>query len=51
VRFLVWLLIGFLIYFSYSRWHARLQTGTGIRPDMLDAMKHGHAPQSPTDLR
>lgn len=51
LRFVVWLLIGFLIYFSYSRWHARLQTGVGIRPDMMDAMEHGHAPQSPTDLR
>ncbi|MCB0912841.1 MAG: amino acid permease [Propionibacteriaceae bacterium] len=51
LRFLVWLAIGFAIYFLYSRSHARLTTGAGIRRDMLDAMAHGHAPQSPTEPR
>jgi len=51
LRFLVWLVIGFAIYFSYSRWHARLETGVGIRPDMLEAMEVGHAPHLPDDLR
>jgi APA family basic amino acid/polyamine antiporter len=51
LRFLIWLAIGFVIYFAYSRSRSRLATGVGIRPDMLDAMEQGHAPQSPTDLR
>ncbi len=51
LRFLIWLAVGFVIYFSYSRWHARLQTGLGIRPDMIEAMAAGHAPYQPDDLR
>ena len=27
IRFLVWLVIGFAIYFSYGYWHARLGKG------------------------
>ncbi len=51
LRFLIWLVIGFLIYFLYSRSHSRLATGVGIRPDMLAAMEEGHAPHDPGDLR
>jgi APA family basic amino acid/polyamine antiporter len=51
VRFLVWLVIGFVIYFAYSRSHSRLETGVGIRSDMLKAMEEGHAPANPDDLR
>ena len=51
LRFLVWLVIGFLIYFVYSRSHSRLQTGVGIRPDMLEAMAEGHVPAEPDDPR
>ncbi|MCA0295874.1 MAG: amino acid permease [Actinobacteria bacterium] len=51
VRFVGWLAIGFIIYFAYSRSHSRLETGVGIRPDMLKAMEEGHAPQNPDDLR
>ena len=50
-RFGVWLLVGFVIYFLYSRSHARLTTHEPIRPDMLKAMEEGHAPENPTDLR
>ncbi len=45
LRFVVWLLIGFAIYFGYSRRHARLETGVNIRPDMTDVMALGHTPQ------
>ena len=44
LRFLIWLVIGFVVYFVYSRHHSRLETGVGIRPDMLEAMEAGHAP-------
>ena len=32
VRFVVWLVIGFVIFFVYSRPHSRLATGAGIHP-------------------
>ncbi len=64
LRFLVWLAIGFLLFFGYSRRHSRLQTGTPIRPDVLAAMQDGmvhpdvehairdsHEPIRPDDLR
>ncbi|HQD97038.1 MAG TPA: amino acid permease [Propionicimonas sp.] len=51
LRFLIWLVLGFVVYFAYSRSRSRLATGVGIRPDMLDAMGHGHAPQDPDDQR
>ena len=51
LRFLVWLAIGFVIYFVYSRSRSRLATGVGIRQDMLKAMDEGHTPQEPGDLR
>jgi basic amino acid/polyamine antiporter, APA family len=33
IRFVVWLLIGFLIYFLYSRQHSRLRTGDAPPPE------------------
>jgi len=51
LRFLVWLVIGFVVYFLYSRTHSRLHTGVGIRPDMLEAMEQGHTPKEPDDQR
>ena len=51
LRFLIWLALGFIIYFAYSRGHSRLETGVGIRPDMLKAMEEGHGPANPDDLR
>ena len=41
LRFVVWLVIGFLIYFLYSMRHSRLATGASIHPDILDAMETG----------
>ena len=41
LRFLIWLAVGFLIYFTYSRWHSRLQTGAPISADILEAMEQG----------
>lgn len=49
LRFVVWLVLGFIIFFAYSRSRSRLATGVSIRPDMLEAMKEGHAPTSPDD--
>ncbi|MBK9698055.1 MAG: amino acid permease [Propionibacteriaceae bacterium] len=51
LRFLIWLVIGFAIYFSYSYWHSRLLTHAPIRPDMLEAMETGHAPRDSDDHR
>ncbi len=50
VRFGVWLIIGAVIYFSYSVHKSRLATGVGIRPDMLQAMAEGVV-HNPDDLR
>lgn len=41
LRFLVWLVIGAAIYFTYSIHKSRLATGVEIRPDMLAAMTEG----------
>ena len=51
LRFLIWLVIGFAIYFSYSYWHSRLPPHAPIRPDMLEAMETGHAPRDSDDHR
>jgi Amino acid transporters len=41
LRFLIWLVIGFLVYFGYSYWHSRLRTGASIHPDIVAAMEAG----------
>ena len=51
LRFLIWLAIGFVIYFVYSRSRSRLVTGVGVRPDMLQAMQEGHVPHDPGEAR
>jgi basic amino acid/polyamine antiporter, APA family len=28
IRFVVWLVVGLVIYFAYSRWHSRVRTGS-----------------------
>ena len=33
IRFVVWLLVGFIIYFTYSRTHSRLRTGDAPPPE------------------
>jgi APA family basic amino acid/polyamine antiporter len=50
LRFLIWLVIGFGIYFAYSMHRSRLATGVAIRADMLDAMEHGRVGDA-TDQR
>jgi len=51
LRFLIWLAIGFVIYFTYSRSHSRLQTGAGIGPDLERAEEGVPDMANPTDLR
>ncbi|MDR2930410.1 MAG: amino acid permease [Propionibacteriaceae bacterium] len=41
MRFLVWLLIGFAVYFLYSHGHARLQTGKTLHDDVVKQMDAG----------
>ncbi|MDR2896170.1 MAG: amino acid permease, partial [Propionibacteriaceae bacterium] len=41
MRFLIWLVAGFVIYFVYSHRHARLQTGQALSPDVAQAIKDG----------
>jgi len=41
MRFLVWLVIGFVVYFAYSHGHARLQTHKALHEDVLEQMKEG----------
>ncbi|WP_028708958.1 amino acid permease [Propionicicella superfundia] len=47
LRFVVWLVIGFAIYFLYSRTHARLHTHQPIRRSMAKAMTEGVVPRDP----
>ncbi len=41
LRFLIWLAVGAIIYFGYSRRHARLQTGQTLHQDISDQMAAG----------
>jgi len=41
MRFLVWLAIGFIIYFVYARTHARLHTGKTLSSDVQAQMELG----------
>jgi APA family basic amino acid/polyamine antiporter len=50
VRFGVWLVIGFAIYFLYSRSRSRLATGVPLSPDIREAMESGVI-HNPDDLR
>jgi APA family basic amino acid/polyamine antiporter len=49
LRFLVWLVIGFAIYFLYSRSRSRLATGVPLSADIREAMERGVV--HPDDLR
>jgi len=49
LRFLIWLAIGFVIYFTYSYRNSRLATGKSIHPDIAAAMEAGII--HPNDLR
>jgi basic amino acid/polyamine antiporter, APA family len=41
LRFLIWLVLGGVIYFTYSVHKSRLATGVAISPDIMDAMQRG----------
>jgi APA family basic amino acid/polyamine antiporter len=49
LRFVIWLAIGFVIYFLYSFRNSRLATGKPIHPDIAAAMESGVV--RPDDLR
>jgi APA family basic amino acid/polyamine antiporter len=38
VRFLVWLVLGFVVFFTYSRSHSRVATGASIHHEALDSV-------------
>ncbi|MDR1266269.1 MAG: amino acid permease [Propionibacteriaceae bacterium] len=42
LRFLVWLVIGFIIYFAYSHSHSRVLTHKALHPDIVAQMDAGH---------
>jgi APA family basic amino acid/polyamine antiporter len=41
LRFVIWLVIGFAIYFLYSHSRSRLATGAPLSPDVREAMERG----------
>jgi APA family basic amino acid/polyamine antiporter len=43
IRFVVWLAIGFVIYFAYSRRHARIATGETLHEAAEHQHHHGHS--------
>jgi basic amino acid/polyamine antiporter, APA family len=44
LRFLIWLVIGLVIYASWGYRNARIATGMAISPDIAAAMEAGHPP-------
>ncbi|MDR2974558.1 MAG: amino acid permease [Propionibacteriaceae bacterium] len=41
LRFLVWMVLGLVIYFAYSHWHARLHTGKALSSDVEEIIHSG----------
>ena len=46
LRFLIWMALGFLVYFAYGYRHARVGTGAALPHDIQQAMEEGMVPRS-----
>ena len=51
LRFLVWMALGFAVYFTYGHRNARLATGKALPHDVQQAMAEGVVKRDPDDLR
>ena len=46
LRFLIWLVLGIIVYFAYGYRNARLATGMALPHEISDAMAEGYVPHS-----
>ncbi len=50
VRFLVWLVVGFVVFFAYSRSHSRLGTGASIHHEVPTLARKPRTGRSPSRI-